>query len=335
MCVRGGFALQNDILKLVSCHYEGDEEGFRQAALELASSIKEEQPQIYHELMDLLESENASLTTFFKKYERKEKTLFLPECITDDLVQVVHTVNHHIGVNKYLFKGKKGYGKNEAVIHIAKTLNRDLYRLDLNDFVNQMVEPVKLTHELMKEVNSLSQSEQAILLFAHFDVLLKRPDALVLIESSLKQINDDVVLIATVEDGSLLNKKIMKAFDGVVDFDRYTNKDMINIAEMMRNHYLKTKEYSKKEKRIFRKMIDDRQESLTPDDLRIIMKSISSDHKKDKKDYLKKIYGGIYHEKPKDFVKLRDQGFTLREIEMLTGKSKSTVERRLKSMESH
>lgn len=84
--------MQNDILKLVSCHYEGDEEGFRQAALELASSIKEEQPQIYHELMDLLESENASLTTFFKKYERKEKTLFLPECITDDLVQVVHTL---------------------------------------------------------------------------------------------------------------------------------------------------------------------------------------------------------------------------------------------------
>jgi hypothetical protein len=41
---------------------------------------------------------------------RKERTLFLPECITDDLVQVVHEVNHHIGVNKYLFIGKKANG---------------------------------------------------------------------------------------------------------------------------------------------------------------------------------------------------------------------------------
>lgn len=48
-------------------------------------------------------------------------------------------------------------------------------------------------------------------------------------------------------------------------------------------------------------------------------------------DYFRRIYYSVCGEKPEDLIKLKEQGFTVREIEILTSKSKSSVSRELKA----
>ena len=50
-------------------------------------------------------------------------------------------------------------------------------------------------------------------------------------------------------------------------------------------------------------------------------------------DYLRRLYYAICGEKPEDLRKLQSQKFTVREIEILVGKSKSSVARELKEGE--
>jgi len=50
-------------------------------------------------------------------------------------------------------------------------------------------------------------------------------------------------------------------------------------------------------------------------------------------DYFRRLYDTVCGEKPTDLKKLQEQGFTIREIEILTKKSKSSVSRKLKDGE--
>ena len=50
----------------------------------------------------------------------------------------------------------------------------------------------------------------------------------------------------------------------------------------------------------------------------------------DEFDYLRRVYRNFYKEDIKDLKQLQSQGFTVREIEILTGISKSQVQRELK-----
>lgn len=47
-------------------------------------------------------------------------------------------------------------------------------------------------------------------------------------------------------------------------------------------------------------------------------------------DYFRRLYYAVCNEKPEDLKKLQVQKFTVREIEILSGKSKSSVARELK-----
>ena len=46
-------------------------------------------------------------------------------------------------------------------------------------------------------------------------------------------------------------------------------------------------------------------------------------------DYMNRLYEAFCQEEPQDLNKLRQQGFTVREISLLVGKSKSSVDRLL------
>ena len=46
--------------------------------------------------------------------------LLLPDEITGDLIGIVNAIEHHIGINKFLFQGAPGTGKTEAVKTIGK-----------------------------------------------------------------------------------------------------------------------------------------------------------------------------------------------------------------------
>ena len=63
-------------------------------------------------------SENVS--PFFEKIEANTDMLLLPDEITNDLIGVVNAIEHHIGINKFLFQGAPGTGKTEAVKQLAR-----------------------------------------------------------------------------------------------------------------------------------------------------------------------------------------------------------------------
>lgn len=72
-------------------------------------------------------------------------------------------------------------------------------------------------------------------------------------------------------------------------------------------------------------------EKKYPGDLKNLIKtSVAFSNPHDGMDYFRKLYYSICGEKPNDLKKLQAQKFTVREIEILTGRSKSSVARDLK-----
>lgn len=69
-----------------------------------------------------------------------------------------------------------------------------------------------------------------------------------------------------------------------------------------------------------------------PGELKNIIKtSVAFSDSSDGDDYLKRLYFSIVGNKPNDLKNLQEKNFTLREIEILTGISKSQVARQLKT----
>ncbi len=69
-----------------------------------------------------------------------------------------------------------------------------------------------------------------------------------------------------------------------------------------------------------------------PGELKNLIKtSVAFSDSADGDDYLKRLYFSIVGNKPDDLKILQEQNFTLREIEILTGISKSQVARQLKT----
>ena len=48
---------------------------------------------------------------FFEKVEAKSEMLLLPDAITQDIIGIVNAIEHHMGINKFLFQGAPGTGK--------------------------------------------------------------------------------------------------------------------------------------------------------------------------------------------------------------------------------
>lgn len=83
--------------------------------------------------------------------------------------------------------------------------------------------------------------------------------------------------------------------------------------------------------RLFRKIMNLYQTIPYPGDLKnIIRTSVAFSDPDDTSDYLRRLYFAVCNEKADNLKKLRDQKFTVREIEVLTKKSKSSVARELK-----
>lgn len=69
-----------------------------------------------------------------------------------------------------------------------------------------------------------------------------------------------------------------------------------------------------------------------PGELKNLLKTaIAFSDENDGMDYFRRIYYSVCREKPEDLFRLQEQGFTVREIEILTSKSKSSISRELKA----
>ena len=144
-------------------------------------------------------------------------------------------------------------------------------------------------------------------------------------------LNERVVLIATTNLYKYFDKALIRRFDKVVDFNRYTIEDLCEVSEILLNMFLSKFKFAGRNINLYRKIIKRMDPILYPGDLKNAIKSsIAFSKPGEQYDYLKRLYKSICSDASDDLKTLQGQGFTVREIELLTGVSKSQVARELK-----
>ena len=343
---------KKNILNLIKYHAEKNETGFKNESYDIAryfDSIGDYELAQY--IMALLSGTNTfvpqdneyNLPFFTKVNLTNDSPLPLPAQIKNDIVGIINSIGHKAGVNKFLFEGKPGTGKTETAKQIARILDRELYVIDFDTVIDSKLgQTSKNMAAVFMELRNLSQPEKAIILFDEIDAIaLDRVNSNDLREmgrvtssmlKGLDGLNDNVVLIATTNLFAQFDKALLRRFDSVVNFNRYSRDELIEVAESILNHFISKFKFAGRNMRLFRKIFLTIDHIPYPGDLKNIIKtSLAFSDPNNEYDYLKKLYESV---DPKndttDLKALQNSGFTVREIEILTGVSKSQVSRELK-----
>lgn len=345
---------KQNVINLIKYHVEKNEIGFRNEAINIAREFDSIGDDQLAEYIMLLVSQSSSFSPQAYNYEGKflkvvdvrgDDYLYLPSDIYSDINGVINAINHKIGANKFLFEGLPGSGKTEAVKNIARLLERTLYRVDFDYLIDSKLgETNKNLSYVFEEINHIPHQDKVVVLFDEIDAIaldrinsndvreMGRVTSTMLRElDRLTDMNKDVVLIATTNLFSKLDKALVRRFDATINFDRYEREDLIQIANFYLSSYIKKIDGITKDERLFNKILKNTENLPYPGELKNIIKtSLAFSDSSYEFDYLKRLYSKLI--KNIDSVSLEElnkQGFTIREIEKLKGESKSSISRKI------
>lgn len=337
-----------DVLDLIKYHFENKETEFRNQAITIARDFdKMGDSQLAQYIIGII-SQSDRFVPQGNDYSESlipvklnTDPLPLPTTIMNDLKGIINAVNHNIGINKFLFVGSPGTGKTESAKQIARLLNRELLMVDFSHLVDSKLgQTAKNLTNVFSEINQLPFLNRYIILFDEIDTIaLDRINQNDIREmgrvtstflKALDNLSNEVVVIATTNLYSNLDKALVRRFDATIDFDRYSDDDKVEVAEAILNYFLKQFKYAARDTRLFKKIIKSSESIPNPGDLKnIIRTSLAFSDTKEPYDYLKRFLKSMHGGKAPVIDKLHKLGFTVREIEILTGISKSSVSREL------
>lgn len=341
---------KKSVLNLIKYYSEENDAGFRSEAYEIAKDFDESGDyQLAEYIMALMSNANTFVpqmsendSTLFEKIESSGDSLWLPDAVTQDILGIVHAVAHKAGINKFLFQGAPGTGKTEAVKQLSRILNRDIYMVDFAAVIDSKLgQTQKNISSLFKEINNFVHPENVIILFDEIDAIaLDRTNKNDLREmgratsSMLKgmdYMDERVVLVATTNLYEHFDKALIRRFDSVIDFNRYTKGDLMSIAEEFLNKFLVKFKLANKDIRLFRKIIGLMEPIPYPGDLKnLIRTAVAFSDPDDGMDYFRRLYYAVNGKQPQNLKELKSQKFTIREIEILSRVPRSTVAREIK-----
>lgn len=341
---------KKNVLNLIKYHTEHNDPAFRAEAYEIAQGFDAAGDyQLAEYVMALLSDTSTFIpqstedeTLFLQKISPIQKSLPLPDAISDDIKGIINAVGHNAGVNKFLFQGPPGTGKTETSKQVARILERDLYSVDFSSIVDSKLgQTTKNISALFKEINGFLNPSHAVILFDEIDALaLDRTSERDIREmgratsaflKELETVNSQVVLIATTNLFSKFDKAMVRRFDYVVDFSRYTKEDLIGIGEILANSYLQQFKFAGKDTRLLRKILAFASSIPYPGELSNLIKtSIAFSNPSEDRDYLARLYKEVTGDLKPDAHILKKNGFTFREIEAITGTPRSTLSRELR-----
>jgi SpoVK/Ycf46/Vps4 family AAA+-type ATPase len=339
-----------NVINLIKYYTEKNDIAFRNEAYEIADAFNRMGDQQLAEYIMALLSDastfvpqiNENQLHFVRKAVLDDEPLPLPEAIEADLIGIVNSVGHGFVVNKFLFQGPPGTGKTESAKHVARILDRDLFVADFSSLVDSRLgQTSKNISQLFHEINHLAAPEKVVILFDEIDAIaLDRTDsndlremgrATTTVLKGLDELNERILLIATTNLFEFFDKALVRRFDYVVDFGRYSNDDLLEISEMIFEHYLSNYKNSSKDIRLFRKIMSIPNKLPYPGDIKNIIKtSLAFSNPNEEFDYLRRLYAKVSEMNQIDLKTLQKQGFTLREMEVLTGISRSQISRDLR-----
>ena len=345
---------KKNVVSLIKYYAEKNDAGFRNEAYEIAREFDSSGDyQLAEYIMSLLSNVNTFVpqmenheSAFFEKINTSVGSLLFPEAIMQDLFGIVNAIGHHVGVNKFLFQGAPGTGKTEAVKQLANILEREVFMVDFSAIIDSKLgQTQKNISELFKEMNGFVNPDKVLILMDEIDAIaLDRTNqhdmremgrATSAMLKGLDRLDDRIVLIATTNLYDYFDKALLRRFDSIISFNRYTREDLLGIAEKMLDQYLVKFKLANRDIRIFRKIMNLLEEMPYPGDLKNIIKTaVAFSDPADGQDYFRRLYYGVCGYAPEDIKLLQEQKFTVREIEILTKKSKSSVSRLLKEVET-
>ncbi len=343
---------KKQVINLIKYFSEKNEIGFRTEAYEIAKSFdKNGDYQLAEYIMALLSDANTFVPQINEEnFESLRKVsllspeaLPLPDSISKNIIGIVNAVRRNIGVNKFLFEGAPGTGKTETTKQISRLLDRELYIVDFESIVDSKLgQTSKNIASLFKEINSFSKPDKVVVLFDEIDAIaLNRLDSNDLREmgratssilKGLDSLNDEIVLIATTNLFDVFDKALIRRFDAVINFNNYSQEDLLEISEVLISDILRDFKQSGKNSKLLRKVISLMNPIPYPGELKNILKSsVAFSSLTDKYDYFRRIFSNAYKSIDEVSIdELKTLGFTVREIEILKGISKSQVSRELK-----
>lgn len=345
---------KKNIINLIKYYAEENDAGFRNEAYEIAHDFDESGDyQLAEYIITLMSNANAFVPqidetqlSFFEKVVITNDSLPLPEPIEKDILGIVHAIGRHSGINKFLFQGAPGTGKTESAKQVARILDRELYSVNFSAVVDSKLgQTQKNISALFKEMNALHFPERMIILFDEIDTIaldrtntndlreMGRATSAVLRE--LDRLDERIVLIATTNLFQFFDKALSRRFDYIIDFNRYSHDDLLEVAEILFNGCLRKFKCNGKNIRIFRKIMNLLEPIPYPGDLKnMIRTAVAFSDPSNEFDYLRRLYSDVTGENRIELKRLQEEGFTVREIELLTGISKSQVSRELKEVEN-
>jgi len=343
---------KQNLINLVKYHSEKNEEAFVSEVAEIAKEfdrIGDTMTAQY--LMELIANTNFYIPqssyknlSFLQKVQYSTKPLLLPNIIEEDVVGITRAINNKAGLSKFLFYGVPGSGKTESAYQIARLLNRDILSVSFEQLIDSRLgETAKNVGLLFDEINHLPYNKTLVLLDEVDSLVLDRVNQNDLREmgrvtstflKGMDSLNDNIVVIATTNLFANFDKALIRRFDSVVSFDRYTKEDLIEIADSMLTASIKKSANFRQDMRLFNKILKNLTKIPFPGDLKQIIKTaVAFSDNSNEYDYLRKVYLAL-NDNPEtiDIQKLNDEGYTTREIEILARIPKSSVSRKLRTM---
>lgn len=339
--------IQN-IINLIKCHIDDNDVGFKNEVAQIANDFDAEgKSEISDYLMELISTSNfyqpqinASNFHFLEKVSLINSSLYLPETIQKDIFGIVRSSTKSISISKVLFYGKPGSGKTQSAYQIARLLNRELFEVKTEELIDSHLgQTSKNIVTLFEEIKRLP-TNKVVILFDEIDSLVMnrvsendvremgRVTSTFLKE--LEEMSDRTLLIATTNLMESLDKALLRRFDAKISFNRYTNEDLIQVSDSILTSLLK-KTDSKSDIRLFNKILNSAKEIPYPGEMKQIIKiALAFSDESSEYDYLKRIFSEVYKTEEISIQTLSSEGFTTREIEILTGIPKSTVSRKQK-----
>lgn len=347
---------KQNIINLIKYHSEKNDIAFNAEAYEVAKVFETSgDVSIARYIMSLISNKNTFapqsvneegiVSSYLQEIVPDNNApLPLPEDIHSDIQGIVNAVGRFSELNKFLFYGPAGTGKTESAKFIAKTLGRDLYLVNYSQLIDSKLgQTAKNITNLFSELNNAKYPNKLVVLFDEIDALaldrtnlndvreMGRVTSTML--SQLESLDPDILVIATTNLYEHLDKAFARRFDSIVDFSRYSQDDLIEIAEIILSNYLNKFSDVGRDVKLFRKVLQTCVPLPFPGDLKNIIKTaLGFSDPTMPYDYIRRIYLRLSKQNQLDINILYSQKFTLREIERLTGISKSNVARKLKEV---